>query len=159
MLDAKLSAAAGHCADDPAMDIALRLAAATMLQVNTRRQNAFAQYPQRRSYFWQFWRVNSRLGRVGLILQIVLGSELAILLVNAIVAEGQLANTALSALLVVMNVYSAIVRRGRDLGLASADKLKEIKIPVLKLLGMYLFKRGMPEPNRFGPPPGWRRKK
>ncbi|WP_421506271.1 hypothetical protein [Erwinia rhapontici] len=159
LLDAKLSAAAGNCADDPAMDIALRLAAATMLQINTRRQNAFEQYPQRRSYFWQFWRVNSRLGRVGLILQIVLGSELAILLVNAIVTEGQLANTALSALLVVMNVYSAIVRRGRDLGLASADKLKEINIPVLKLLGMYLFKRGMPEPNRFGPPPGWRRKK
>ncbi|WP_455810652.1 DnaJ domain-containing protein [Pseudomonas graminis] len=159
LLDDKLSTAARHCADDPAMDIALRLAAATMLQVNSRRQKVFAQYPQRRSYFWQFWRVNSRLGRLGMVLQIVLGSELAILLVNAIVPEGQMPNTALSALLVVMNLYSAIVRRGRDLGLASADKLKEIKIPVLKLLGMYLFKRGMPEANRFGPPPGWLRKK
>lgn len=141
------------------MDIALRLAAATLLQVNTTRQNEFRQYPQRRSYFWQFWRINSRVGRIGLVLQIVLGSELAIMLVNAILAEGQLANTALSALLVVMNLYSAVVRRGRDLGLASADKLKEIKIPPLKLLGMYLFKRGMSEPNRYGPPPGWRRKK
>lgn len=159
LLDDKLSTAARNCADDPAMDIALRLAAATLLQVNTTRQNEFSQYPQRRSYFWQFWRINSRVGRMGLVLQIVLGSELAIMLVNAILAEGQLANTALSALLVVMNLYSAVVRRGRDLGLASADKLKEIKIPPLKLLGMYLFKRGMSEPNRYGPPPGWRRKK
>ncbi|WP_455818956.1 hypothetical protein [Pseudomonas cerasi] len=159
LLDDKLRTAARDCADDPAMDTALRLAAATMLQVNSRRQKVFAQYPQRRSYFWQFWRVNSRLGRLGMVLQIVLGSELAILLVNAIVPEGQLPNTALSALLVVMNLYSAVVRRGRDLGLASADKLKEIKIPVFKLLGMYLFNRGMPEANRFGPPTGWMRKK
>ncbi|HBQ78988.1 MAG TPA: hypothetical protein DD850_06830, partial [Erwinia persicina] len=159
VLDAKLRDAAESCADDPGADITLRLAAATMLQINTSRQNAFAEYPQRRSYFWQFWRVNSRLGRVGLVLQIALGSKLAVLFVNMILVEGQLANTALSALLIVMNLYSAVVRRGRDLGLASADKLKEIKIPVLRLLGMYLFKRGMPEPNRFGPPPGWWRKK
>lgn len=159
VLSAKQVTVAVSCADDPQMDITLRLAAAAMLQFNSSRQDEFALYPQRRSYFWQFWRVNSRLGRLGLVLQIVLGTELAILLVNAIVAEGQLANTALSALLIVMNIYSAVVRRGRDLGLASADKLKEIKIPVLKLLGMYLFKRGMDKPNRFGPPPGWRRKK
>ncbi|WP_062749047.1 hypothetical protein [Erwinia persicina] len=159
VLDAKLRDAAESCADDPGADITLRLAAATMLQINTSRQKAFAEYPQRRSYFWQFWRVNSRVGRVGLVLQIALGSKLAVLFVNMILVEGQLANTALSALLIVMNLYSAVVRRGRDLGLASADKLKEIKIPVLRLLGMYLFKRGMPEPNRFGPPPGWWRKK
>lgn len=158
LLEGNISDAAVSCADDPEMDIALRLAAATMLQLNRYRQNAFSNYPQRRSYFWQFWRVGSRVGRLGLVLQIALGTELAILLVNAIVPEGELANSALSALLVVMNIYSAVVRRGRDLGLASADKLKEIKIPLLKLLGMYLFKRGVPEANRFGPVPGWRRK-
>lgn len=159
LLDAKLSTQLQICADDPDADIALRLAATVLLQINASRQENFALYPQRRSYFWQIWRIHSRLGRLGLVLQIVLGTELAVLLVNACIAEGQLTNSALSALLIVMNLYSAVVRRGRDLGLASADKLKEIKIPVLKLLGMYLFKRGMDQPNRFGPPPGRRRKK
>lgn len=146
--------------NDPQGDIVLRLCAGLLLSWNTSRQERLSKEKTTQSHFWQIWRWKSKIGRLGLIYQLLISQFLfyflshgALPLLNITSDSTWFDITVIG--IVGANTVIALKRRLNDIGYDSFVSacfliLMIIFPPAIILL---LFISGMPGANKYGPPP------
>jgi uncharacterized membrane protein YhaH (DUF805 family) len=146
--------------DDAHLDIVLRLCAGLLLLWHSLRCEQQGKKWKAQSHFWQVWRWNSRLGRLGMFEQLVIGSGLLGFFYDKL--PSILASTdqllwlkPVVLLLFALNVISAAKRRINDLGYSPSFScglliISLICSPVLLIL---MFLKGEKGINKYGPPP------
>ncbi|MCG8709593.1 J domain-containing protein [Brenneria sp. 4F2] len=136
----------------PHENITLRLIAKTLLQLAEQRESHFrTTAPAKASHVWQFWRLNSRINRVGYLLQAGLGSMIIHYASHGIPASIPYHHL-IPLLLIVANVFIATRRRFNDMGHSAPQKgaIITMLLPILLLLP--LIGPGSKGWNKFGPP-------
>ncbi|AWH88940.1 J domain-containing protein [Limnobaculum parvum] len=142
------------CQQNTNEDMTLRLAAKLLQQESRYRAKNLGKYAKNPSKFWQFWRLNTRLNASGYIAQLLFGTIMAFRLFDVtshtfIVATDNLFFIALLGL----NLFSASMRRGNDLGLNLFSTIGVALISFIPVvLIILLVTQSTPKTTENGPP-------
>ncbi|KML71574.1 J domain-containing protein [Pectobacterium peruviense] len=136
----------------PHEDIALKLIAKVLLQCTDRRERQFNVPQARKSYWWQFWRTNTRIGRLGFLIQGGLGSYCLYRAGDWIGSPPPHIEGLLMALL-VCNLLSAARRRYNDIGSNTPWVMSFFTLLIPLFLLLPLLTPSLNRWNKFGPPP------
>lgn len=136
----------------PHEDVTLRLVAKILLQCADRRERLFKAAPAKKSYWWQFWRTNARIGRLGFLMQGGLGSYFLYRASDWIGSPPPYIE-GLLMVLIVLNLLVATRRRYNDIGYSKPWGMSffSLLIPIFLLLP--LLAPSINRWNQFGPPP------
>lgn len=145
------------CQQNSNEDITLRLVAKLLLQESHYRDKSLGNYNYvgQSSKFWQFWRLNTRLNSSGYIAQLLVGSIIAFmfLYVKSKIFIVPTDNIIFISLL-SLNLFSASIRRGNDIGLSLFSATGAALISFIPAVTFVLLAtQGTPKTTKNGPPP------
>ncbi|MEQ9889377.1 J domain-containing protein [Pectobacterium zantedeschiae] len=136
----------------PHEDITLRLIAKVLLQCTDRRERQFSMPQVRKSYWWQFWRTNTRISRLGFLMQSGLGSYFLYRASDWIGSPPPYVE-GLLLVLIVLNLLSAARRRYNDIGSNTPWVMSFFTLLIPLFLLLPLLTPSLNRWNKFGPPP------
>lgn len=152
-----------NCQQNTNEDITLRLAAKHLLQESDHRSKSpSAHQPEptseevSSSSVWQFWRIGTRLNRVGYVLALITGTIFFFFL--SLILSIFINEDTAAALLIItfyLNIFCASVRRFNDINYNNVVSIILALVIVILPIGMIylLFAPGVSFTNKAGPPP------
>lgn len=152
-----------NCQQNANEDITLRLAAKHLLQESDHRSKSSAARQSEpisekvgSSSIWQFWRIGTRLNRVGYAVTLIVGPIL-LFIIGVLLSIFISSDTAATFIIIsfFLNIICASIRRFNDLNYSRVVSLILTCIVVLIPIGMIylLFAPGVSFTNKAGPPP------
>ncbi|MEQ9944946.1 J domain-containing protein [Pectobacterium aroidearum] len=136
----------------PHEDVTLRLVAKILLQCADRRERLFKAAPAKKSYWWQFWRTNARIGRLGFLMQGGLGSYF-LYRASDWIGSPPAYIEGLLIVLIVLNLLIAARRRYNDIGSGTPWVMSVFSVLIPLFLLLPLLAPSINRWNQFGPPP------
>ncbi|MFP9228738.1 J domain-containing protein [Pectobacterium cacticida] len=136
----------------PHEDITLRLVTKVLLQCMDQRERQFKRLAPKTRYWWQFWRTNARMGRLGFLVQGGLGSYILYRASEWLGSPPPYVEGALLALL-ALNLLIAARRRYNDIGMNAPWGMSIFSLLIPLFLLLPLLAPGINRWNQFGPPP------
>ncbi|ACX90166.1 heat shock protein DnaJ domain protein [Pectobacterium parmentieri WPP163] len=136
----------------PHEDITLKLIAKVLLQCTDRREHQFSLLQARKSDWWQFWRTNTRIGRIGFLIQGGLGSY-CLYRASDWLGSPPPYIEGLLMVLMVCNLLSAVRRRYNDVGVRAPWGMSFFSLLIPVCLLIPLLAPSLNRWNKFGPPP------
>ncbi|MEQ9921566.1 J domain-containing protein [Pectobacterium brasiliense] len=136
----------------PHEDVTLRLVSKVLLQCADRRERQFQTSQAKKSYWWQLWRTNARIGRLGFLMQAGLGSYFLYRASDWIGSPPAFIE-GLLMVLIVLNLLSATRRRYNDIGSNMPWVMSFFTLLIPLFLLLPLLTPSLNRWNQFGPPP------
>lgn len=136
----------------PHEDVTLRLVSKVLLQCADRRERQFQASQTKKSYWWQLWRTNARIGRLGFLMQAGLGSYFLYRASDWIGSPPAFIE-GLLMVLIVLNLLSATRRRYNDIGSNMPWVMSFFTLLIPLFLLLPLLTPSLNRWNQFGPPP------